>query len=152
MRKVAEPYIRQTVKNEKYDAAKIAALLHQRTEVLTEIPEKVDFFDTLPDYDTALFVHKKSKTDLPGCLDTLRRLLPELEALEVWDNDGILGVMTAMAERDGVKNAKVMWPVRIAVAGKAVTPGGASELAEIFGKAETLRRIKIGIERLEKAV
>ena len=148
----AEPYIRQTVKTAAYDAAKIAALLQQRTEALTEIPEKVDFFDALPDYDTALYIHKKSKTDLPGCLDTLRLLLPEFEALEAWNNDAILGVMTAMAEREGVKNAKVMWPVRIAIAGKAVTPGGASEIAEILGKDETLRRIKIGIERLEKAV
>ena len=146
----AEPYIRQAVKNPAYSAARIASLLQQRTEVLTEIPEKLGFFDTLPDYDPELYVHKKSKTDIPGSLETLKRLLPAFEAVEVWDDEHILGVMTAMAEAEGVKNAKIMWPARIAVAGVAVTPGGAVEIAQILGKDETLRRIRLGIEKLER--
>ena len=145
---VAEPYIRQTVKNPACDAAQIAALLQQRTEVLTEIPEKVDFFDALPDYDPELYVHKKSKTDRPGSLDTLQKLLPAFEAVEDWNDENLLAVMTGMAEAEGVKNAKIMWPARIAMAGKAVTPGGAVEIARILGRDETLRRIRIGIEKL----
>ncbi|MBR1497161.1 MAG: glutamate--tRNA ligase [Oscillospiraceae bacterium] len=147
----AEPYIRQAVKNPAIAPAAIAALLQQRTEVLTEIPEKIGFFEALPDYDPALYVHKKSKTDLPGSLDTLKKLLPELEALTSWDDAAILGAMTALAEREGVKNAKIMWPARIAVAGQAVTPGGAVEIARILGKDEALRRMRIGIEKLERA-
>ena len=149
---VAEPYIRQAVKNPAYDVSKIAAILQQRTEVLTEIPEKLDFFDELPDYDPELYVHKKSKTDRPGSLETLKKLLPEFEAVDMWEDDNILAVMTGMAEREGVKNAKVMWPARIAIAGKAVTPGGAVEIARILGKDETLRRIRIGIEKLENTI
>ena len=145
----AWPFIRQAVKNPAFDAAAIAAILQQRTEVLTEIPEKIDFFDRLPDYDAELYVHKKSKTDVPGSLETLKKILPVFEALPKWDDEAILGAMTLMAEAEGVKNAKIMWPVRIALAGKAVTPGGAVEIAHILGKEESLRRIGLGIEKLE---
>ena len=145
---VAEPYIRQAVKNEAYDAAAIAALLQQRTEVLTDIPEKLDFFDVLPEYDTELFVHKKSKSDKDSSKDVLGRVIPLFEVLESWEDDSILNVMVKLAEALEVKNAKVMWPVRIAAAGKAVTPGGAVEICRILGKAETLRRLRIGLEKL----
>ncbi len=145
---VAGPYIRQSVKNPGIDPAAVAAILQQRTEVLTEIPEKVDFFDALPEYEAQLYVHKKSKTDIPGSLDMLRKMLPVFETLPVWDDESIMSAMTGMAEAEGVKNAKVMWPVRIALAGQAVTPGGAVEIARILGREESLRRLAAGIEKL----
>ena len=150
--KAAEPFIRRAVKNPRIDPAAVAALLQQRTEVLTDIPEKLDFFDELPVYDTALYIHKKSKTDEAGSLEMLRKMLPVFEALPDWNDESILAAMTGMAESCGCKNAKVMWPVRIAAAGKAVTPGGAVEICRILGKDETLRRIRVGIEKLEGAV
>ena len=145
---VAEPWIRQTVKNPAIDAAAVAALLQQRTEVLTEIPEKVDFFDALPDYDTELFVHKKSKSDLASSRQMLETVIPALEALTDWTDEAILGVMTGLAEKLEVKNAKLMWPVRIAAAGKAVTPGGAVEICRILGRDECLRRLRLGLAKL----
>ena len=147
--KVAEPYIRQAVKNPAIDAAAIAALLQQRAEVLTEIPEKLDFFDTLPEYGTELFVHKKSKSDEASSLEVLQKMIPVFEALEAWDDEHILNAMVKLAEETGAKNAKVMWPVRIAAAGKAVTPGGAVEICRILGRGETLRRLRIAVEKLE---
>ena len=146
--KVAEPYIRRSVKNPAYDAAAIAALLQQRTEVLTDIPEKVDFFDALPEYDTELFVHKKSKSDKDSSKDVLEKIVPIFEALPAWDDEHIMGAMVGLAEAMEAKNAKVMWPVRIAAAGKAVTPGGAVEICRILGKDETLRRLNVAIEKL----
>ena len=146
--KAAEPYIRQSVKNPAYDAAAIAALLQQRTEVLTDIPEKVDFFDELPEYDTELFVHKKSKSDKDSSKDVLQKIIPIFEALPAWDDEHIMGAMVGLAEAMEAKNAKVMWPVRIAAAGKAVTPGGAVEICRILGKDETLRRLNVAIEKL----
>ena len=146
--KVAEPYIRRSVKNPAYDAAAIAALLQQRTEVLTDIPEKVDFFDELPEYDTELFVHKKSKSDKDSSRDVLQKIVPIFEALPAWDDEHIMGAMVALAEAMEAKNAKVMWPVRIAAAGKAVTPGGAVEICRILGKDETLRRLNVALEKL----
>ncbi|MDO4846490.1 MAG: glutamate--tRNA ligase, partial [Oscillospiraceae bacterium] len=146
--KAAEPFIRRSVKNEKYDAAAIAALLQQRTEVLNDIPEKVDFFDELPEYDTELFVHKKSKSDLESSKTVLTAIIPEFEALAEWNDESIMAAMVNMAEKMQVKNAKVMWPVRIAAAGKAVTPGGAVEICRILGREETLRRLNTALEKL----
>ena len=146
--KAAEPYIRQSVKNPAYDAAAIAALLQQRTEVLTDIPEKVDFFDELPEYDTELFVHKKSKSDKDSSKDVLQKIIPIFEALPAWDDEHIMGAMVGLAEAMEAKNAKIMWPVRIAAAGKAVTPGGAVEICRILGKDETLRRLNTALEKL----
>ena len=146
--RVAEPWIRQAVKNPAIDAAAIAALLQQRTEVLTEIPEKLDFFDALPEYGTELFVHKKSKSDEASSREMLELVIPRFEQLACWDDEHILEVMVNLAEELGVKNAKVMWPVRIAAAGKAVTPGGAVEICRILGRDETLRRLQIGLEKL----
>ena len=146
--RVAEPWIRQAVKNPAIDAAAIAALLQQRTEVLTEIPEKLDFFDALPDYGTELFVHKKSKSDEASSRQMLELVIPRFEQLACWDDEHILDTMVKLAEELEVKNAKVMWPVRIAAAGKAVTPGGAVEICRILGRDETLRRLQIGLKKL----
>ena len=145
----AAPWIRKAVKNPRADPAQIAALLQQRTEKLSEIPEKVDFFDALPEYAPELFIHRKSKTDIPGSLETLSKLLPVLESLDPWDDGTILASLVKVAEAEGVKNAKIMWPLRIAVTGRAVTPGGAVEIARILGREETIRRVKAALERFQ---
>ena len=146
--KVAEPYIRQSVKNPAIDASAVAALLQARCEKLTEIPEKVDFFDALPDYDAALFTNKKSKTDSEVSARMLRSAIPALEALDTWTQDSVHDCLIGLAESLGVKNATLMWPVRIAAAGKQVTPGGAVEICHILGKDEVLRRLRLGLEKL----
>ncbi len=145
---VAEPYIREAVKDPAIDPAAIAALLQQRTEILTDIPAKLGFFDALPDYDTELFVHKKSKSDKESSLEMLKAATPALEAIEVWDDEHIHEALVSLAEKLEVKNAKLMWPVRIAATGTAVTPGGAVELCRILGKEETVRRLNDGMARL----
>ena len=146
---LAKPYIRQAVKNEDISAAAIAQLLQARCEKLTDIPGKIDFFDNLPDYDTDLYTNKKSKTDESVSLDMLRYALPVLEGLPEWDSEAIHSAFSTLAETLGVKNATLMWPVRIAVSGKAVTPGGAVEICFILGRDETLRRIAAGIGKLD---
>ena len=147
--KVAEPYIRQGVKNPAISAQEVAALLQARCETLTEIPEKVDFFDALPEYDAELFTNKKSKTNPEVSRDMLQAAIPMLEGLGEWTQDAIHDGLVALAEQLGVKNATLMWPVRIAAAGKAVTPGGAVEICRILGREETLRRLKLGLEKLQ---
>nr|WP_326215985.1 glutamate--tRNA ligase [uncultured Oscillibacter sp.] len=147
--KAAEPYIRQGVKNPAIDTAAVAALLQARCEKLTEIPEKVDFFDALPDYDVALFTNKKSKTDSEVSARMLQAAIPALEALPQWTQDSVHDCLISLAESLGVKNATLMWPVRIAAAGKQVTPGGAVEICHILGKEETLRRLRLGLSKLQ---
>ena len=147
--KAAEPYIRQGVKNPAIDTAAVAALLQARCEKLTEIPEKVDFFDALPDYDVALFTNKKSKTGSEVSARMLQAAIPALEALPQWTQDSVHDCLISLAESLGVKNATLMWPVRIAAAGKQVTPGGAVEICHILGKEETLRRLRLGLSKLQ---
>ena len=146
--KVAEPYIRQTVKGN-FDVAAIAGLLQARCEKLTEIPEKVDFFDTCPDYGVEFFTNKKSKTNPEVCKTMLEAAIPMLEALPQWTDETIHDGLVALAETLGVKNATLMWPVRIAAAGKLVTPGGAVEICHLLGKDETLRRLHLGLDKLK---
>lgn len=136
------------MKNPAIDVSAVAALLQARCEKLTEIPEKVDFFDALPDYDVAFFTNKKSKTDAEVSTRMLQAAIPALEGIADWTQDAVHDTLIALAESLGVKNATLMWPVRIAAAGKLVTPGGAVELCHILGKDETLRRLRLGLEKL----
>jgi len=147
--KKARPYISSVIKNESIKVDAVASLLHARCEKLRDIPEKIDFFDKLPEYDTNLYVHKKSKTDESISRDMLIAAKAAFEALTDWTNESIHDLLIALAESLGVKKATLMWPVRIAAAGKAVTPGGAVEICFILGRDETLRRIDSGIEKLK---
>ena len=147
--RVAEPYIRKAVKDERLPVGEIAALLQARCEKLTDIPEKVDFFDALPDYGVELFTNKKSKCTPEVSKAMLEAAIPMLEGLPDWSQEAIHDGLVALAERLEVKNATLMWPVRIAAAGKAVTPGGAVEICRILGKDETLRRLRLGLDKLK---
>ena len=144
----ALPYIRQAVQNPALSTEEIAGLLQARCERLTDIPEKLDFFDALPGYDAELFSNKKSKTNPEVSRRMLEAVLPALEGLADWTVDGIHDALIGLAESLEVKNATLMWPVRIAAAGKAVTPGGAVEICHILGKDECLRRLRLGLDKL----
>lgn len=144
----AAPYIRQGAKNPALDASQIAALLQARCEKLSDIPEKVDFFDALPDYDVALFTNKKSKTNAEVSKKMLEAAIPALESVSDWTSENVHDALMGLAGTLEVKNATLLWPVRIAASGKAVTPGGAVEICHILGKQETLRRLQAGLAKL----
>lgn len=145
----ATPYIRESVKREDVDLSKISALLQNRTEVFTDIPEQVDFIDEMPDYDLALYENKKMKTNCDTALDALERSLPVMEAIEDWRFDVLHDELFKLIADMGVKNGYILWPVRVAISGKQFTPGGAFEIAEIIGKDETVSRMKRSIEMLK---
>ena len=145
---LAEPYLKEAVTKD-YDLKKIATLVKTRIEILPEIKEQVDFFEELPDYDIALYTHKKMKTDPEKSLALLNEVLPVLEAQEDFSNDALFETLKTFATEKGYKVGYVMWPLRTAVSGKQNTPGGATELMEVLGKEESLRRIRLGIEKLQ---
>lgn len=147
---MAEPYLKEAVTKD-YDLKKIAAMVKTRIEIFPDIKEHVDFFDALPDYDVAMYTHKKMKTNGETSLAVLKDLLPRLEAQEDYTNDALYATLSAYVDEKGYKNGYVMWPVRTAVSGKQMTPGGATELMEVLGKEESLARIRRGIEKLEQA-
>ena len=131
------------------DLKKIADLMKTRIEVFPDIAEPIRFFEELPDYETAIYTHKKMKTDSAVSLAVLKELLPVLEAQDDYSLEALRETLTAFIEQSGRKTGQVLWPLRIAVSGLQSTPGGAYEIMEILGKEESLRRIRIGIEKLE---
>ncbi len=145
---MAEPYLKKAI-TKPLDLKKIAEMVKTRIEVFPDILPMVDFFQELPDYDTALYAHKKMKTTAESSLEVLEELLPRLEAQEDYSNDALYSVLTAYVAEKGCKNGYVMWPVRIAVSGKAMTPAGATEIMEVLGKEESLKRIRTAVEKLK---
>lgn len=148
---LAMPYVKKVVTKE-LDLKKILDLVKTRIEILPDIEGHIDFFEELPEYDVAMYTHKKMKTNSENSLEVLKELLPRLEQCEDYSVDTLHDLLMNYIAEKGIKNGQGLWPVRTAVSGKQMTPGGAYEIMEILGKEESLRRIKIGIEKLEKAV
>ena len=146
---LAEPYIKKVITKD-YDLKKIASLIKSRIEILPDIKDQIDFFEAVPEYDTAMYCHKKMKTNEETSLEVLKEILPRLEAWDDYSNDALFGLLKGFAEEKGYKNGYVMWPVRTAVSGKQMTPAGAFEIMEVIGKEESISRIKKGIELLSK--
>ena len=144
----AMPFYQQSMPENRFDWNKITAILHQRVTKFNQIPEMTDFFHQLPEYDTELFVNKKSKTNLDNAPQMLQIATEKLTALTDWNKDTIHDCLINLAVELGVKNGTVMWPVRIAAAGKKVTPGGAVEILDILGREESLKRLADGLAKL----
>ena len=143
----ALPYMKQAV-TRGYDFHKMAEMVRTRIEVFPDIPEMLDFFEKVPEYDSSMYVHKKMKSTLETSLTVLRETLPILEAQEDYSNDGLFTVLSAYASEKGYKTGLVMWPLRTALSGKQTTPAGATQIMEVLGKEETLSRIRAAIEKL----
>ena len=143
----ALPYIKEVITKD-YDLKKIAKMVQTRIEIFPDIKDHIDFFEELPEYDVAMYTHKKMKTNAETSLEVLQEILPILEAQEDYSNDALYAMLCEYVAEKGVKNGYVMWPIRTAVSGKQMTPGGATELMEVLGKEESLARIRKGIELL----
>lgn len=148
---MARPYLKALGFSETVDLEKVSKLIQLRTEVLGEIGENLEFLKALPEYDLALYVHKKSKTTLENAYVYLKEAYTVLDGLMEWTQRAIHQALIGLVETLGVKNSLVLWPVRIAVSGQLVTPGGAIELLDLLGREESLRRIRIGLDRLGAA-
>lgn len=148
---LAMPYIKKVITKD-LDLKKILDLVKTRIEILPDLEEQVDFFEELPDYDIAMYTHKKMKTNSENSLEVLKEMLPILENHNDYSIDSLHDLIMKYIADKGIKNGQGLWPLRTAVSGKQMTPGGAFEIMEILGKDESIRRIKVGIEKLEQAV
>ena len=146
----ALPEIKKVITKD-LDLKKIAEMVKTRIEVFPDIPALIDFFETLPEYDVAMYTHKKMKTNAESSLEVLKELLPILEKQEDYSNDALYKTLCDFVAEKGCKNGYVLWPVRTAVSGKQMTPEGATEIMEIIGKEESLARIRKGIEMLSNS-
>ena len=142
-----EKYLKEYV-TKPLDLKKIAEMVRTRVETFLEIREMVDFFNELPAYETELFVNKKSKSSLESSREILGEVLPKLEAVESWNNDALFELLKAYGEEKGYKTGLVMWPLRIALSGKLMTPAGATEIMDVLGKEESLARLREGQKKL----
>ena len=147
---MAEPYLKAAVSRD-LDLRKIAAMVKTRIEVFPDIADHVDFFEALPEYDTAMYTHKKMKTNSETALKVLTDLLPVLEDQEDYSNDALYELLCGFAKENGYKNGQILWPVRTALSGKQMTPAGATEILEVLGKEESMKRLHAAVEKLEQA-
>ena len=129
----------------------LCRILQPRVEIFSQIPEMVDFLVHLPEYGIELFTNKKSKTDSRVSADVLDMVIPVLKGLPEWTETAVHDTLIGMAAENGMKNGTLLWPVRISLAGKQVTPGGAVEIALLLGRDEALRRLEAGREKLGEA-
>ena len=146
----ALPEIKKVITKD-IDIKAIADLVKTRIEVFPDIAEKIDFFEDLPTYEVSMYTHKKMKTNTENSKEVLLDLLPRLEELEEFNHGTLEAVVKAYVAERECKNGLALWPLRTAVSGKQMTPGGAYEIMEILGKEESLRRIRKGIELLNDA-
>ena len=146
--KKALPYVERTV-TRVADKKALADLAKSRIETFEDIPELLGFFEEVPEYDENLYVHKKMKTTAELSRDVLTKVIPYLEELTDYSNDALYEALIAFAKENGLKNGQVMWPIRTALSGKAMTPGGATQLMELLGKEESIERVKAAISKLQ---
>jgi len=146
---LAKPYLEKAITKD-LDLKKIANMVKTRIEIWPDIAPMVDFFNEVPEYDTAIYCHKKMKTDTESSLKVLKEVLPVLEAHDDYTNDALYACLSDFVKSHEYKNGYVLWPVRIALSGKEMTPCGATEIMEVIGKEESIKRIKEGIALLEK--
>ena len=144
---LALPYYQKCL-TRKVNLEFLSTVLQPRIETLNDICEQTDFIEQLPDYDTSLFQNNKMKTDEAVAARTLKPAYEALSAVDDWNNETLFNVLKSVAEAEGVKNGQVLYPVRIALSGKETTPGGATELAVVLGKEETLNRMRIALSKL----
>ncbi len=147
---MAEPYLKKVITKD-YDLKKIAAMVKTRIEILPDIRDHVDFFEAVPEYDIAMYTHKKMKTDTESSLALLRDVLPLLEGCNDFSNDNLFTLLSEYAASHEYKTGFVMWPIRTALSGKQMTPGGATELMEVLGKEESCKRIRDAIALLQNS-
>ena len=145
----AMPYFRKVFPDAELNWQVLASILQPRVTKFTQIPEMISFLKELPEYPADFFVNKKSKTNLENSAQMLKESIAELEKTNDWSVDNLHDALIALAQKLEVKNGTLLWPVRIAAAGMTVTPGGAMEILAILGKQESIRRLRIGLEKLQ---
>lgn len=145
----AMPYLKQAGA-EYLNLDLITEMIQPRLERLDEIPAKLTFLKQMPEYDLSLFTHKRMKTDAEAALPVLKEAQALLEAQGDYSLEALKAAMLELVEKLGIKNGQLLWPLRIAITGTEVTPGGAVEAASLLGKEEALRRLELSIKRLEK--
>lgn len=144
---LAMPYYEKHL-TRRLDLKMLSSVLQPRIETLNDIIAQTDFLEKMPDYDLSLYDNKKMKTDAAVAKTALALALPALGNVSEWTNEKLFESLKELAVANGLKNGQVLYPLRIALSGKETTSGGATEIASILGKEETLNRIETALQKL----
>lgn len=149
---LAMPFFEQSKLGNKYDFNLLAKLLIPRIEIFSEIPDKINFLEEFGEYDVNMYEHKKMKVTLPIALQALTACRNKFKQVDVWKDEQLKAVTSEIAAQLSFKSGQVFLPLRLALTGVASTPGGATEMAELLGKTESLSRLDFSINLLTKAL
>jgi len=144
----ATPWLAKVLDPAKFDLKRTCELLQARTEVLSQLPGMVDFLAEMPELDMTLFTNKKSKSTPETSKAALEYIRPILDGITDWSETTLHDVVMEAIPATGMKNATVLWPLRIAVTGRAATPGGAFEMLYLLGKDEAMKRLDAAMAKL----
>lgn len=145
---LAIPYVRKTVTRD-INIAKLMTLIQPRIEKFSLIPQHIAFFENLPEIECELFVNKAQKATLDSTKQILPAAIDMLQNVQPWNNETLWGELKKLSVSFGLKTGAVMWAIRIAISGTSATPGGATEILEILGKQESLRRMQVSLEKVK---
>lgn len=123
----------------------IAAILQSRIHKFTQIPELIGFLYKLSPYSLELFINKKNKSTLESSIGLINSSLAIVNSVDPWNQDTLKNVFEDFSRSRNIKFGHLMWPLRIALSGLSVTPGGAIEIMSIIGKNETINRFNYAI-------
>ena len=146
---LALPFLKESPAYGKFDEDKLLNLVKTRVQIMSEIPEKLDFLTDFKEYDLSLFINEKQKASIELAKDVLTKVKEKLSALNDFSNDSLFSTLVNLSAEMGIKKQALLWIVRIAITGRAATAGGATEIAELLGKTETLNRIDFSIGLLK---
>lgn len=147
--KLSKPYYNLSQASKYYEYEKVAEILKTRIDKFAQIPEKIDFICDFKEYDYHWFENKKNKVSLEMAQTILEELTPRIENLKEYTQENMKAEIAKLCEEKSYKNGQVFLTMRLAVTGYQSTAGGATEVAEIVGKEETIRRMKFSLELLK---
>ena len=145
---LALPFLKESKAYGVYDEDKLLNLVKTRIQIFSEIPEKINFLAEFDKFDLALFENQKQKVTLDLAKELLPKIIEFISLEEDFSGSNLFAKLVALSESLGVKKQALLWVTRIALTGLASTAGGATEILEVLGKEESLRRLKFSKELL----
>ena len=150
--KLARPYFGDLPEYLESAYATLCTLLKTRITHFSELPQEIAFLTSQPAFDAALYTNKRNKATPEKAKELLPAMIGLLETVsdDDWNNAALYEKLNAYIEETGVKKGLAMWVLRIAAAGKAVTPGGATEILTLLGRNVSLERLKKSLANLNE--
>ena len=140
-KKNAYEFLKQSKAYGKYEEDKLLALAKGRVQIYSEIAEKIDFLEEFDKYELELFENQRQKSSIELAKEILPKIKETLLNITTWENGELFNALVELSTKIEIKKQALLWVMRIAITGKQATAGGATEVADLLGKEETIKRI-----------